>query len=106
MCGAVVPEGTQVCYICKMMGEHGYIRNPYSNTWTKKPHFHVGQTLKLKGSRTGIVRVVDEFGTFEQNEEPSYDIEMEVDGKPVLYKHLRQSIVDDLARYPWFIQGN
>ena len=38
----------------------------------------------------GIISVVDAYGTFEQDEEPSYDIR--VVGK-CLYKHVRQSLV-------------
>lgn len=48
---------------------------------------------------TGRVFVVDKYGTFEQNEEPSYDIMVEnsphFNGKACLYKHIRQSIVVD-----------
>lgn len=43
---------------------------------------------------TGEVYVVDAYGTFEQNEEPSYDIMVEhshMDGTPCLYKHVRES---------------
>ena len=39
----------------------------------------------------GEVYIVDAFGTFEQNEQPSYDIMVEhshFDGKRCLYKHL------------------
>lgn len=43
---------------------------------------------------TGYVYIVDAYGTFEQNEEPSYDIMVE---KPVhcLYKHIRESRLID-----------
>lgn len=38
---------------------------------------------------TGQVAIVDKYGTFEQNEEPSYDVWVpEMDG---LFKHIRQS---------------
>lgn len=42
----------------------------------------------------GKVYIIDRYGTFEQNEEPSYDIMVEDfngDGKPCLVKHIRQS---------------
>ena len=39
--------------------------------------------------KTGTIIVVDKYGTFEQNEEPSYDIL--VKDENVLYKHIRQS---------------
>ena len=38
----------------------------------------------------GVIEIVDAYGTFEQNEEPSYDIGVEGKG---LYKHVRESEV-------------
>ena len=43
---------------------------------------------------TGKVYIIDAYGTFEQNEEPSYDIMVEDyngTGKRCLVKHIRQS---------------
>ena len=45
---------------------------------------------------TGYVYIVDAYGTFEQNEEPSYDVMVEhsiMDNKPCLYKHVRESYI-------------
>lgn len=42
----------------------------------------------------GVVYVVDAFGTFEQNEEPSYDIEAFFEGRVVLFKHIRETLVN------------
>ena len=41
----------------------------------------------------GTVEIIDSYGTFEQNEEPSYDIMVENfnGGEPCLVKHLRES---------------
>lgn len=47
-------------------------------------------TLDLSGE----VYIVDAYGTFEQNEEPSYDIMVEDwrgTGEPMLVKHIRES---------------
>ena len=46
----------------------------------------------------GKVYIIDSFGTFEQNEEPSYDIIASVPAEPfngdeVLFKHIRESEV-------------
>lgn len=52
---------------------------------------------------TGEIYIVDRYGTFEQNEEPSYDILVEnsphCDGGCCLYKHIRQSkIVEKISK--------
>lgn len=39
--------------------------------------------------KTGKVYIVDRYGTFEQDEEPSYDVLVESDN--CLYKHIRES---------------
>lgn len=59
----------------------------------------VGFWLKLYGEDeqkffVGKVYIIDAYGTFEQNEEPSYDIMVEDfngTGKPCLVKHIRES---------------
>ena len=38
---------------------------------------------------TGTVEIIDKYGTFEQNEEPSYDLYRKENN--TLYKHIRQS---------------
>lgn len=45
--------------------------------------------------KTGVVYIVDAYGTFEQNEEPSYDIFVEGkdDESNILYKHIRESSI-------------
>ena len=44
---------------------------------------------------TGKVYIIDSYGTFEQNEEPSYDIMVEEGDYPIsypcLFKHIRES---------------
>ena len=42
----------------------------------------------------GIIEVVDAYGTFEQNEEPSYDIMVdESHSVPCFFKHIRESLI-------------
>lgn len=43
----------------------------------------------------GVIYVVDAFGTIEQQEEPSYDIEALVEGRAVLFKHIPESDVTE-----------
>lgn len=50
----------------------------------------------VRDNQTGSVEIVDPYGTFEQAEEPSYDIW--VKGNPgCLFKHIRESNVVGLA---------
>ncbi len=42
----------------------------------------------------GVIYVVDADGTAEQTEEPSYDIEAFYEGQVVLFKHIRESLVE------------
>lgn len=44
----------------------------------------------------GEIYIIDKYGTFEQNEEPSYDIYVDnfIDtNKPCLVKHIRESAI-------------
>ncbi len=43
----------------------------------------------------GVIYIVDANGTFEQHEEPSYDIMALVDGEKTLFKHIRESQVTE-----------
>lgn len=59
----------------------------------KKPDFNRGDIVEFAWSseiKVGEVYIVDEDGTFEQWEEPSYDIMVPDEG---LYKHIRESCV-------------
>lgn len=60
-------------------------------TYDDEVSFYVnGERDRLKC--TGKVYIVDAFGTFEQNEEPSYDIMVDdYMGTKVLFKHIRES---------------
>jgi hypothetical protein len=40
---------------------------------------------------TGQIQIVDAYGTFEQGEEPSYDIMIMYEGSECLVKHVRES---------------
>ena len=60
--------------------------------------FHISPTYSYSGDLihdemdiVGSVEIVDAFGTFEQNEEPSYDIYYKKNN--MLYKHVRQSSI-------------
>jgi hypothetical protein len=55
--------------------------------------FHISHSNpKYNGAHTGTVEIVDRYGTFDQCEDPSYDIL--VGGEHgLLYKHVRQSKV-------------
>ena len=60
----------------------------------KKPEYDLNDIVAFEyygKLLRGKISVVDAFGTFEQHEEPSYDIL--VDGEPswTLYKHVRES---------------
>ena len=43
----------------------------------------------------GVIYIVDAYGTSDQNEEPSYDIEAFYDGEVMLFKHIRESQVSE-----------
>lgn len=49
----------------------------------------------LGNLKEGIIRIVDPNGTFEQDDEPSYDIFVEEEN--CLYKHINESRVLGLA---------
>ena len=53
-------------------------------------HFEIeGEIQRING----VIYVVDAYGTSEQNEEPSYDIEAFFRGEVILFKHIRESQV-------------
>ncbi|MGN0650676.1 MAG: hypothetical protein ACI4KM_09595 [Oscillospiraceae bacterium] len=59
-----------------------------------KPKYKLGERVKFKCNGAwlvGVVEIIDSYGTFEQNEEVSYDILSELNGEPCLYKHIRES---------------
>ena len=59
-----------------------------------RPRFRHGEYVVFKwreSEKCGKVSVVDPFGTFEQNEEPSYDVYIEEEN--CLYKHIVESDV-------------
>lgn len=67
-----------------------------------KPNFTYGETVSFElemesGNKilcTGTVAVVDSYGTFFQNEEPSYDVMVENfagSGTQMFVKHIRES---------------
>ena len=52
---------------------------------------YYGETL------TGKIGIVDAYGTFGQNEEPSYDIMVNDASSGTLYKHVRESWIEEDA---------
>lgn len=59
-----------------------------------RPRYRLGEIIKVKwgdDEKVGKVTVVDAFGTFEQSEEPSYDVYVEEEN--CLYKHIVESDV-------------
>ncbi len=55
-------------------------------------------TISMNGEErtlNGVIYIVDAYGTFEQQEEPSYDIEAFVEGEIILFKHIRESLVSE-----------
>ena len=63
-------------------------------TITDSPLYRREDTVRFSigdESLEGVIRVVDAYGTFAQDEEPSYDIY--VAKKKCLYKHIRQTTV-------------
>ena len=59
-----------------------------------KTIYKEGQIVKFKINniiKEGIILIVDKYGTFEQNNEPSYDIM--VTEENTLYKHIIQSMI-------------
>lgn len=51
-----------------------------------------GNVVKEARIIHGVVEIIDPRGTFEQNEEPSYDLYNREDN--TLYKHIRQSAIE------------
>ena len=63
-----------------------------------KPKYHLGEFVRFRvinsgdtKNKDGIIRIVDAFGTLEQQEEPSYDIEIIENEDVCLCKHIRES---------------
>ena len=63
-----------------------------------KPKYHLGESVRFRvinsgdtKNKDGIIRIVDAFGTVEQQEEPSYDIEIIENEEVCLCKHIRES---------------
>lgn len=65
------------------------------------PKYKKGDVVKFeffsdRDPLEGMIEIVDRFGTFEQNEEPSYDVYRFEDN--TLYKHVRESLVTEYVR--------
>lgn len=58
----------------------------------KQPKYKYGDLVRFQYGEdilTGIVHIIDAYGTIEQHDEPSYDIYIEANN--TLYKHIRES---------------
>ena len=69
-----------------------------------QPKYEKYDIVRFKFSPTeeleGFIEIIDAYGTFEQNEEPSYDILItEKEGRG-LYKHIRESrIIEKIGKH-------
>lgn len=81
--------------------ENEAFKKKMANRKIPAPLYEYGDWVKFKikmfddtaeQEYTGQVAIVDRYGTFEQNEEPSYDIYVE--DMNCLFKHFRQSQVE------------
>ena len=61
-----------------------------------KPKYTYGDTVKFQFGdvvKTGIVYIVDAYGTFEDPSDASYDILVENDEERCLYKHISERYI-------------
>ena len=59
----------------------------------------VSFSLPEYGTLSGKIIIIDAYGTFEQSEEPSYDlIADDTDGQPCIVKHIRESALTLIKR--------
>ena len=67
----------------------------FEGTELGKPKYHRGDKVFIRNRNNaptaGVVEIVDAYGTFEQKDEPSYDVFIEEEN--CLYKHIRESQV-------------
>ncbi|MBQ4165344.1 MAG: DUF1653 domain-containing protein [Oscillospiraceae bacterium] len=61
-----------------------------------RPMYKHGDNVRFEWNngviKAGIIKIVDSFGTFEQREEPSYDLSVSDElSEHTLYKHVRES---------------
>jgi hypothetical protein len=65
------------------------------------PKFHEGDIVNFKYTdehqnditETGVICIIDRYGTFFQPDDVSYDIMIKRNGEPVLCKHIPETIV-------------
>ena len=67
------------------------------------PKYAYGDTVEFSlpeyGIMNGKICIIDAYGTFEQKEEPSYDIMVDdLNGKPCIVKHIRESALTLIKR--------
>lgn len=66
------------------------------NNTVGNPKYAYGDIVEFNlqgyGTLHGEINIIDAYGTFEQSEEPSYDVMVEdLNGQPCLVKHIRES---------------
>lgn len=66
-----------------------------------KPKYTYGDIVEFdcNGKKTGVVAIIDKYGTFEQNEEVSYDILNKEEN--MLYKNCRENwVIKKISEIP------
>ena len=61
-----------------------------------KPKYEVGDSVKFNingEEKVGTIYIVDEYGTFSDDSDVSYDIMSEYDGAKCLFKHISEKYV-------------
>lgn len=64
-----------------------------------KPKFKHEEKVKFKFGeeiKVGTIYIIDEYGTFSDPSDVSYDIMSELDGKKCLFKHITEKLVSKL----------
>ena len=64
-----------------------------------KPKFKYEEKVKFKFGeeiKVGTIYIIDEYGTFSDPSDVSYDIMSELDGKKCLFKHITEKLVSKL----------
>ena len=59
--------------------------------YEEKVHFKWGDEIK-----EGTIYIIDEYGTFSDPSDVSYDIMSELDGRETLFKHITEKLVSKL----------
>lgn len=65
-----------------------------------KPKFKYGDTVVFdwinNERKVGTIYIIDEYGTWDDPSDVSYDIMSELDGKKCLFKHITEKLVSNV----------